>query len=370
MKKLSALLLLAALLLSLVGCGSSSAVPVPETVSQSPGEASTAQNQPVTAQNQPTIGTTQPPSAEEEALFLKVSAITFSLVGEQEDIYLGMAPRELVTWESEDPSVISVENGVLTANAVGTTTIHASYGDQQLSVTAGCLAQTQEELESLDGEILGSPKRLPPEVDLEEPCTDFDSSAIMGDSITYFLWQEESQNDYLGGMTFVTRQGISVNSVVRRFKNLFFRGKEMFIEDIAAECDAERIYIMLGCLDFQVPAAQEQLIDNWNIMLDRIGEKCPDKQIVIVSNIPSSVEKTFPENYNESVARTNGELRELAAERGVGFLDLGYYIVDHQGRMPAMYTKDDYHMNADGSLAWMKILRYYACYELAGGTLS
>ena len=56
----------------------------------------------------------------EGSLFLKVSSITFSLVGECEDIYLGVIPRELVTWESENPSVVSVENGVLTANGSDT----------------------------------------------------------------------------------------------------------------------------------------------------------------------------------------------------------------------------------------------------------
>lgn len=48
----------------------------------------------------------------QDSLFLKVSSITFSLVGESDDIYLGLVPIEQVTWESEDPSVVSVENGV------------------------------------------------------------------------------------------------------------------------------------------------------------------------------------------------------------------------------------------------------------------
>lgn len=78
----------------------------------------------------------------EGSLFLKVSSITFSLVGACEDIYLGVIPRELVTWESENPSVVSVENGVLTANGVGTTTIRATYADRQATCTAGCPRST------------------------------------------------------------------------------------------------------------------------------------------------------------------------------------------------------------------------------------
>lgn len=364
MKRTLAWLLLAAALLSLGGCGEAPATSQAPTVS---GETASVETQAVQIQAAPAETEA---AILEESLFLKVSAITFSLVGDSEDIYLGLIPRELVTWESENPEVVSVENGVLTANGVGTTTIRATYEDRQVSCTAGCLAKTQEELAGLDKEILSAPKRLPPEVDLEEPCTYFDNAAIMGDSITYFLWQEESKNNYLGDMTFVTRQGISINGLVRRFKNMYFRGKEMYIEDVAAQCDVERIYIMLGCLDFQVPAVLNQLIDNWNTMLDRIQEKSPDKEIVIISNIPSYTDGTGPVEFDENVARINDQLRQLAKDRGLGFLDLGYYVQDQYGRIPAIYAKDEFHMNGEGSLAWMKIMRYYAQYELEGGTLS
>ena len=73
---------------------------------------------------------------------------------------------------------------------------------------------------------------------------------------------------------------------------------------------------------------------------------------------------------NDFISASNVRLRALAAERGCGFLDLGYYIQDHYGRMPAIYSKDDFHMNDEGSLAWMRIMRFYAQYEQEGGTLS
>lgn len=356
MKKFFSWLLLAAML-SLWGCGASSAPP--ET---------TVETAETTTETEASVAETEAPVLE-DSLFLTVSSITFSVVGESEDIYLGLIPRELVTWESEDPSVVSVEEGILTANGVGTTTIRASYADRQVECTAGCLAETQEALEHLDNEILAAPKRLPPQVNLEQPCTYFDNAVIMGDSITYFLWQEESQNNYLGDITFVTRQGISINSLVLHFKNMYFQGREMYIEDIAAKCEADRIYIMLGCLDFQVPGALYNLMDNWNTMLDRIAEKAPDKEIVILSNIPSFTEKTGPSEFNQAVAEKNIQLRQLAKDRGLGFLDLGCYIQDHLGRIPAVYAKDEFHMNSEGSLVWMKILRYYAQYELEGGSL-
>ena len=307
-------------------------------------------------------------AAPDTHLFLKVSSITFSLVGESEDIYLGLVPREQVTWESENPDVVSVENGVLTANGVGTTTIRAAYGDQQVTCTAGCLAETKEALDALPSDVLSAPTRLPPEVDLEEPCTYFDDAALIGDSITYFLWQSESQNNYLGDILFVTRQGISILGLVHRYKNMYFEGQEMYIEDIVAQCKAKRVYLALGCLDFQFDAGRDSLMDSWSTLLDRIAEKSPDTQVVIVSNIPSFTDKTKSE-INDFIASSAVQLRALAAEKGCGYLDLGYYVQDHYGRMPQIYSKDDYHMNAEGCLVWMQIMRYYAQYEREGGTL-
>lgn len=364
MRRILAMVLLLGIVASFGSCAAESApvatdAVIPETVAVETAAAETTAVE--SEKTQPVL---------EENLFLKVSSITFSLVGESEDVYLGLVPREEITWSSEDPSVVDVADGVLTAVGVGTTTIHASYNDRQVSCTASCLAQTQEELEQLEPEILSAPKRLPPEVDLSKPCTYFDNSAIMGDSIVYFLWQLESKNDHLGKMTFVSRHGISLHGLVNRSKNMYFEGHEMNIEDIVAATKAERVYIMLGCLDFQVPASKLILMDSWEQLLDRIEEKAPDTEIVIISNIPGFTEATEPTPYNIAVAETTPKLRQFAADRGYGFLDLGYYIQDHYGRMPAIYTQDEFHMNDEGSLAWIKLLRFYAQFESEGGSIA
>lgn len=63
-------------------------------------------------------------------------------------------------------------------------------------------------------------------------------------------------------------------------------------------------------------------------------------------------------------------MKQLATEKGYGFWDLSYYIQDHYERMPELYSKDEYHMNDEGSLVWIKIARYYAQFEHEGGMLS
>lgn len=368
MKRFISLTLACVLMMSMAACGAAFPAQAEDTEEITVNKTAAAETTVAETTAAETMSETEPTA--EDNLFLKVSSIHFSLVGESDDIYLGLAPREMVTWESEDPGIVSVENGVLTANGVGTTTIRATYKDCQVSCSAGCLAQTQEELEQLDPEILSAPKRLPPEVDLDEPCTYFDDSVMMGDSLTYLLWQYESVNDYLGEMSFVSRHGISLYGVVERFKNMYYQGQEMYIEDIIASVEAQRVYILLGCLDYQVPVHTKNLMNNWEALSRKIEEKAPDKEIVIVSNIPCFQETTQPAKYNEDVEEAAPKIRKFASDKGYGYLDLGYYIQDHLGRMPRIYSKDLYHINDDGNRVWMKLLRFYAQFEQAGGSLA
>lgn len=374
MKNVLSLILALLMVLSITACGGKSE----EMVSADVDVLETAVMKVPSDEEQETAPATEPatePPIVDAHLFLKVSSITFSVVGESEDIYLGLVPRELVTWESDDPSVVSVENGVLTANSVGTTTIRATYYDQQAECTAGCLAETQEELESLGFDVLSQPKRLLPEVDLEVPCTYFDNDALVGDSIAYMMLQCESKGDYLGNMLFLTRGGTSLNGFVNRFKNIYYMGREMNLENAIAESGVDRMYILIGSNDIASTPQWEAFFENWDTMLGRIREKSPDVEVVLISNIPRYADQfdqgSFFWDYNTKVIECNDWLRQKAAENDwLYYLDLHAYIEDHCGRMAKSYNLDGYHLNTPGYDVWMKVLRYYAQYELEGGTLS
>lgn len=374
MKKVLLWLLAAAAGWSLIGCAGASAPQAQEQTQAAAEETTVGQTLPTVAQTLPSEAQTEP-QVLEGSLFLKASSVTFSLVGESEDIYLGLIPRELVSWESEDPSVVSVENGVLTANGVGSTTIRASYADRQVECSAGCLAGTQEELDSLGFEILSKPRHLLPEVDLNTPCTYFDNAAIVGDSIAYMMMQCESRGDYLGNMLFLTRGGTSLNGFVRRAKNIYYQGAERNLEDAIAASGVERVYIMIGSNDIASPPQREVFMENWDTMLGRIREKSPDVEVVIISNIPRCASESESKGstfltYNSLIAEYNTKLRQFAAENDCLYLDLYYYIQDHNNAMPQEYNLDGYHLNDLGYNTWMQVLRYYAQYELEGGTLA
>ncbi len=363
MRRILALLLLLSMVLSLAGCGTEFAPAATE------GTAAEAVTEEVT--EAPTE--TEPPKpATEGNLYLKVSGITFSLVGESEDVYLGIVPRELVTWESENPEIISVENGVLTAVGVGTTVIHASYEDRKVSCTAGCLAETREELVLLDDEILSTPKWTIPEVDLEEPCTYFDKAGIVGDSITYGMMQHEARSNALGKILFLARGGVSIMGFIKGVKHIVYQGQEMPLEDIVEKAGLERVYFLMGSNDVAAGYEMDAMMENWSIVLDKIWEKSPNVEIVLISSLPRF--EVWPERpredlYNPRTLEYNAALQELAKEKGCQYLNLHPFVEDHWGRLSPVCKIDDTHLNEEYCNVWMKLMRYYAQFESEGGIL-
>lgn len=353
MKKLLALLLC---LVTLTGCGTASA---PETTAAPTVTETPAPTTEATETTEATAALTTEPSLPEGTLFLTVSRMNFSVVGESEDIYWGTLPREEVTFTSDDPSVATFENGILTAVGVGETTVTAAFGDETITVSVKCLAETEEDLLALDEATLRSPKRYPPVMG-DEPMDYFADAAIVGDSISYILFQWETMYDYLGDPLFLVRGGTGLNGLVRDYKLIFYKGKETKIDDALGDAQPKKVFIMLGQNDLRYREI-EDCMDSWVTLLQRIRAVCPDIEIHIQSCTPEWIKSTSSNFNNEKIEEYNGILRQFAADNDCFFVDIHYYTVDHLHRMPTDYELDkSIHMNEAGCYAWMQALKAYA----------
>lgn len=295
----------------------------------------------------------------EGSLYLTVSKITFSLVGESEEIYIGTVPTELVTWGSDDASVAVFRDGILTASGVGETTVFAEYGDQRVTCTVGCLARTREELESLDKFLLDAPKRMPPVVE-EDVTGFFADSVIVGDSITYSLGQHERKYGLLGHPLFLARGSVSLIGFVRYVKNIYFRGAETKLEDALAQSGAKKAFFLLGQNDLGYRTVEE-MIGSWETLVGRIREQSPDMEIYIQSCFLEWVKEGEDNSRNEKTVLYNEQLKQFAQEHDCYFVDVAMYAENHQNRMPTVYSLDqDVHLNEEGCLVWMQALLAYA----------
>lgn len=351
MRRIGCGLLALVLLLGLLGCAGEQVPPQTEPVS-----AAVTQAIQETWQEVPTETETEPLTGE---LYFTVSKITFPLVGDSEDIYIGTAPRERITWESDDEKIVKVEDGVLTAVGVGETTVRAVYGNQEMSCTAGCLAEDEESLKKLDREILRAPIRFPPEVP-EDPHPMFADSAIIGDSISYILFQNESRLGGLGHPLFLARGGISVYGLIRYFSSVLYKGKEKKVEEAVAESGVKRVFIMLGQNDLGYRSV-DNVIDSWDVLVEHIREKSPDVEIYIQSVVPEWQDDGEGSQRNDKIREHNLRLQEHVKELGCEYIEIYDYIEDSFGRMAEDYSLDNsIHLNPEGCQVWMQALNAYA----------
>ena len=360
MKRYISLLLVFIFIFSLFGCSNPGNNPGPAIQNDTEKANSTVENgtqpQDATLSSEPEV-TTEPPIATGD-LLITISKLTFSIVGESEDIYCGSLPRDVILWESADETVAIVDSGVVTAVGVGTTTVTAQYRDQFVECTIGCLANDQEELESLPKEILHEPKKIPPVGD-GQPCHFYDDAGIIGDSVSYSLVLWASQNGEMGSATFLVRGGNGILGYVNRYCTLSFQGQEVSIEEAVQLSGVKKVFIMLGVNDLGFMNVADTMTA-FRTMVERILEKSPDVEIYIESLLPVW-DEGIQGAKNVAVDEFNGLLEQYAEENNFHYVEGASYIKDHTGGMAEAYCTDfSTHMNYDGIDAWMQALKLYA----------
>lgn len=300
--------------------------------------------------------------SEEGYLFLTVSKINFSLVGESENIYIGTIPTEEIAWESGDESVAVFENGVLTAVGVGSTTVAARYGSEWIECEVSCLAETEEELNALDEAVRRSPKRYPPVIG-DTPMEYFEDVAIVGDSISYIMFQWESLYNYLGDPVFMVRGGSSLNGIDKNYMQIYYKGAEARLEEAILDAGVDKVFIMLGQNDLRYRTIEETM-GSWEVILGRIRELTPDVEVHIQSVIPEWLPTYENNDRNIKIVQCNEVLKTFAEENDCRYVDIYRYVEDHTGRMASTYELDkSIHMNEAGCYAWMQALKAYALLE-------
>lgn len=296
-----------------------------------------------------------PVSAEQaDRVALTVSKLVLGYPGCSENIYCGTVPLEEIQWASENPALISVADGVVTAIAAGETEITACWREQCYTCTVSCLTDSAEQFQTLYGTGLQQPARDPVEPQLGA-CHFYDDAGFIGDSITYQLLFTAGREEAIGSPVPLFRRSASVRGFVDYSWNVMFRGTEWKIEEAVAASGVKKVFIMLGANDLGVRSAAETFAD-FQTVIGRIREKAPEVEIYIESVLPSALAQK-----SEKTAAYNALLREYAAENDFHFVEVGMYFENPQGRLAAYYSADgDAHLSETGVRRWFQVLRNYA----------
>ena len=181
----------------------------------------------------------------------------------------------------------------------------------------------------------------------------FDDAVFIGDSRTEGLFI----NTGLSNATFYTHQGMTVSEVFTR-EVINAGGKKTTVMDALAGASFSKVYIMLGMNELGW-VYESVFKEDYGKIIDKIREINPDAKIYIQSIIPVSKWKDSNDTtytiYN--VDRLNTQLRALADEKEVHYVDVAEGLMDEEGYLPYEATLDGVHLVPEYCVKWLDYLK-------------
>ncbi|MGB7841797.1 MAG: GDSL-type esterase/lipase family protein [Salinimicrobium sp.] len=117
------------------------------------------------------------------------------------------------------------------------------------------------------------------------------------------------------------------------------------------EARPQKIFIMIGTNDLAEGNSPSEILQDYQLLLEKIKDQSPDTEIYIHSILP-----TFGHSNrdNKSISEVNEGLQKLAQITGATFIDLHSVFVNRENLFP-----DGLHINGEGYLLWVKEISDY-----------
>lgn len=181
----------------------------------------------------------------------------------------------------------------------------------------------------------------------------FDDAVFIGNSRTEGLKKFSG----LSNATFITEVGLTVSSIFRDYCDIS-GGYKSRAFDALAGMSFSKVYIMLGMNELGW-VYESVFKDDYGKIIDKIREINPDAVIYIQSIIPVSKWKDSSNDVftNANVERLNAQLRDLADEKEVHYLDVAGALMDSEGYLPYEATGDGVHLEPPYCVKWTDYLR-------------
>jgi len=185
---------------------------------------------------------------------------------------------------------------------------------------------------------------------IPDPVEYFKNSLFLGDSVTdgFDLYRSRIKfNDelVLKDVTVAAVKSYSVYNALQPVSDTsvhpLMGGSQALPEDIIAQKDVKNVFICLGMNDLTFEKISDFII-YYSRLINRIKEKSPDKNIVIMSIIPIVAGKEQLELNNDRIIEANNALLEFAKENNIYFIDYAAAIRDSNNCLPADLSSDNF----------------------------
>ncbi len=175
----------------------------------------------------------------------------------------------------------------------------------------------------------------------------FHDALFIGDSRTVGLMEYGD----LGAATVFADSGMSVFKVWETQVKLP-SGEKCRLQQVLEEGSFGKIYIMLGLNELGYP--YESIVAKYRALLEEVRRLQPEAEIFLEANLHVSEKRSSSSDIynNAAIDRLNGEIREMAEEKGAFYLDINVMFDDAGGNLDAQYTVDDAHVLGKYYMDW------------------
>ncbi|WP_242264285.1 SGNH/GDSL hydrolase family protein [Bacillus cereus group sp. BfR-BA-01422] len=176
-------------------------------------------------------------------------------------------------------------------------------------------------------------------------ATSVDTGVVfLGDSITNF-------NEWGEAFPYVKtyNRGISGDTTVGVMKRL----------NQVVALNPSKIFIMIGINDLGAKTPKEEILKNYNTILEKMKSELPDTKIFVESILPTKPLAKSKKLSNEDINWLNKELERVAKENGSTFINLHSLFIDKDGELKGEWTVDGVHITGEGYKTWENEIKKY-----------
>ncbi|PZV17128.1 MAG: lysophospholipase [Leptolyngbya sp.] len=174
---------------------------------------------------------------------------------------------------------------------------------------------------------------------------------LLGDSLT--LW-------FPGSM--LPGRKTWINQAISGENSGGLRDRLYLLDDTSPEA----VFIMVGINDLIWGGSKADLVYNVRRMIDYLRQTHPEARVVVQSILPHGGETATWEGRDrlstispDLIRQVNDQLKLVAAETGVDFLNLYPLFVNGDGYLRPDFTTDGLHLNKNGYMVWRTALALF-----------
>lgn len=184
-----------------------------------------------------------------------------------------------------------------------------------------------------------------------EPEEFFQDTLFIGDSRTMGLAEYAD----IGGAVVFANTGMNIYRLYS-LKNAV-HDQEPYLEDILAEKQYCKIYLMLGINELGYDA--EQTVKRYEEEVLKLSELQPEAKIVLEANLHVTKERSERDAIfnNENIDRINGNIRQIAEKHGFSYIDVNEIFDDETGALNPECTHDEVHVLGKYYQQWADWIR-------------